>query len=118
MCDILGPELSRALFLYAWKTRGIKPRELGITSAYANMIARGKRRVSQSLLDKLLSVLTAKDLIQVLTTIDPGCRRSSAWLERRPGKAEVPGSNPGGGSTLRAFHHSYSRSNVWNNIWR
>ena len=44
--------------------------------------------------------LTVKDLLEYLATLTgESRRRSSAWLERRPGKAEVPGSNPGGGLT-------------------
>ncbi len=49
----------------------------------------------ESLLEKLFNL--AFDVLECERGVR---RRSSAWLERRPGKAEVPGSNPGGGSTI------------------
>ncbi len=99
-CSILGSEVLRAFFLYAWKVKGLKPRDLGITPAYANMIKRGKRDVSKPLCEKLLQVLTAKDLLETLLALPPERAAVAQLAERRPGKAEVPGSNPGGGSTL------------------
>ena len=101
ICCILGEEIGYDLLVYAWKILGIKPSDLGISNSYANMILNRKRKISEELLLKILERITAKDLLEYLVAISglgPVSRRSSAWLERRPGKAEVPGSNPGGGS--------------------
>ncbi len=49
-------------------------------------------------LEKILS------LAETLVITRGKSRRSSAWLERRPGKAEVPGSNPGGGFTQSVLY--------------
>ena len=106
------------MFLYAWKARGIRPRDLGISNAYANMIANGKRNVSSTLCEKLLSTLTARDLIEVVTALTPRGAAVAQPAERRPGKAEVPGSNPGGGSTLRAFAHNTSSASYPSRRWK
>ncbi len=115
MCSMLGPEVLRALFLYAWKVKGLKPRDLGVTPSYANMIKRGKRSVSRPLFEWLLQALTAKDLLETLLepTLDGAAVAQLA--ERRPGKAEVPGSNPGGGSTYPRMTETCSgnRSLAW-----
>ena len=95
----LDLKVVRALFFYAWRVKGVKPRMLCITNAYTDIIANARRNVSTSIYERLLSTLTARDLIEVAAT--PASRGAAVAqpAERRPGKAEVPGSNPGGGST-------------------
>ena len=93
--DMVSDHVRWALFIYATKIKGIKYRELGITSATGNMIKNGKRRVSDDLLERILEKLSAKDLIQVTLLLKqwsngeaPEWARRLAWLGRRPDEAE------------------------------
>ncbi len=88
------------LFIYATKVKGIHYRELGITRAYGNMLKNSRRRITDDLLDKILDILSAKDLLIIMYSlneigIDARARRL-AWLGRRLDEAEVRGSSPRG----------------------
>ena len=80
---------------------GEGPETLGprITSVYVNVIKCCKGSISKSLCERPLQVLGAKDLPETLKVLSADGAAVAQLAERRPGKAEVPGSNPGGGST-------------------
>ncbi len=96
--DTVNPSTRWLLFIYATKVKGIRYKQLGITPAMGNMIKNRRRGVSNELLERILSMLTAKDLIDLAIAYhewENGARRL-AWLGRRPHTAEVRGSSPRG----------------------
>ena len=97
--DTVSQDFRWLLFMYATKIKGIKYRDLGLSKPHGNMIKNRKRNITDTLFDKLLEKLSAKDLILVLETIrewEQGRARRLAWLGRRPHTAEARGSNPRG----------------------
>ncbi len=87
----LSEEERRSLLLYA-VSKGCTSRDLNLSPSYLYLLKKGQRRITDTVMEKILKYLTVYDFFE--------WARSSVWLERRPDAAEVRGSNPRGPTTL------------------
>ena len=82
-----GPEFVKIMDEF-----GIKPKDLGITSRYKNMLKRGERAPSKALLEKLLSLLNGTVCgSRNAAVAQPGW---SAALVRRRSRVRIPAAAP------------------------
>ena len=62
------PEEARIEILRRVLERGVKPRDLGVTSQYIYMILHGRRRVSDNLLKKLLKYIPSEEVSKIIVS--------------------------------------------------
>ncbi len=102
------------------KEAGLGPKDLGVSDRYWRYLRRGEKKPSVELEERLKQLVAAMGLnyeeleSRCTATLNRakggeaphmGSAAVAQLAERRPGKAEVPGSNPGGGSTPPSQSH-------------